>query len=679
MFIMRNILFIFLFLITFSSQAIVHDDIEPSEPISFVPIGVGDITIFIPVRSSDLPEEPVNDIPSNLGGIDSDNDGVRDDVELWIVDNFPDDRSTRSFLYHYSYYVRQFMLSAGNQTALQNNTIEMLKSDACLPNNSDALARLESKHMDSSERLIAFYEYKKILFSDDINIGEYGCVLNTSEAQLASDIESGKLTLASKPNFDVSFGAGENVLEVSKADGDKKLIVYANGMMTGITDAIKNYRALRNVVFPVYPNMEYRIAYNEHEAGMDQITEVLAHAIRQEEGVSVSRSLEEANYALRRPIDYGVQRLANFLIEYSTEDQYANDLDVSIHMNNVYLPKVTEQYKVIIVAHSQGNFYANRAWHTINNLSQDGEKIAKAIGVIGLATPANHVANDPTNTNYLSSENDWLINRVRNNTLPTIRPLDYNITIPYNSADPLGHGMSEIYLADTFSRGRLITMINNTFDRLEVYEGTPAIECGTSYNATGGDEGIDILYDIGESDGVVEWNFDAFNIPDELTIYRQSDGAVKSHSNYGSGYREGVFYWNSEDDGTLVRIKVWENPHEPNTQWNIMVGCPGDNVNIQKQVSFNFVNLTGNRWQCDFDLYHNQAYIGRVSAGYDYGSWSSTQWVTPGQHVYEYRNKYCECQFGNCQGSIYAYIYNSGKKHTMRTPSTFNGGVVDID
>ncbi len=28
---------------------------------------------------------------------------------------------------------------------------------------------------------------------------------------------------------------------------------------------------------------------------------------------------------------------------------------------------------------------------------------------------------------------------------------------------------------------------------------------------------------------------------------------------------------------------------------------------------------------------------------------------------------------------IYAYIYNSGKKHTMRTPSTFNGGVVDID
>lgn len=97
--------------------------------------------------------------------------------------------------------------------------------------------------------------------------------------------------------------------------------------------------------------------------------------------------------------------------------------------------------KVLLVAHSQGNFYANNIYKTV---TFDGDVPLKSIGVYSVATPASNVAGEGR---HLTSSTDTIIARLSAYFLPgSIAPINDSINYRWSDDFGLGHDFSNIYL-----------------------------------------------------------------------------------------------------------------------------------------------------------------------------------------------------------------------------------------
>lgn len=134
-----------------------------------------------------------------------------------------------------------------------------------------------------------------------------------------------------------------------------------------------------------------------------------------------------------------------------------SDYDL-VNMLNDASDKITTQ-KVLLVAHSQGNFYANNFYDRVAD--QVGGIPSESLGVYGVASPAGRVAGGGK---YITSSTDNIINSVRifsDNVLPS------NATISLKSDDTSfvrGHPFSSVYLAG--EGARIITEIQDSLDKL---------------------------------------------------------------------------------------------------------------------------------------------------------------------------------------------------------------------
>ncbi len=71
---------------------------EKTQTVTYVPIMVGDITIMIPTGSG-MPPDPGESGKQTIEGIDSDNDGIRDDVERVVSLMYASNAKARAFGY----------------------------------------------------------------------------------------------------------------------------------------------------------------------------------------------------------------------------------------------------------------------------------------------------------------------------------------------------------------------------------------------------------------------------------------------------------------------------------------------------------------------------------------------------------------------------------------------------
>ena len=117
--------------------------------------------------------------------------------------------------------------------------------------------------------------------------------------------------------------------------------------------------------------------------------------------------------------------------------------------------KVTTQ-KLLLVAHSQGNFYSNAFYDTVAGRSGwSSESISRR--VYSVATPADRVAGGGL---YLTSDTDNVISKLPNILKP-------NIHINFNANDDsgMGHDFSKIYLA--YQGDRIVSDIKTTLSKLQ--------------------------------------------------------------------------------------------------------------------------------------------------------------------------------------------------------------------
>jgi len=114
--------------------------------------------------------------------------------------------------------------------------------------------------------------------------------------------------------------------------------------------------------------------------------------------------------------------------------------------------------KVLLVAHSQGNFYANNFYEKVGG--NVGGIPLVSLGVYGVASPAKSVAGGGL---YITSDTDTVIANVAEKTLGgVLRP---NVHIPRDdSKDPLGHSFSDIYIE--YEGGRIVREIQTSLSKL---------------------------------------------------------------------------------------------------------------------------------------------------------------------------------------------------------------------
>jgi len=142
------------------------------------------------------------------------------------------------------------------------------------------------------------------------------------------------------------------------------------------------------------------------------------------------------------------------LFDYETVEDY--DL---VEMLKDASAKVTTQ-KLLLVAHSQGNFYANSFYDVVADKA--GGVPAESIGVYSVATPSGRVAGGGK---WLTSDTDKVIADVVG------RVLSRKIMVPnthielQNGDDSLGHSFSGIYLK--YQRDKIISDIKSSLDSLK--------------------------------------------------------------------------------------------------------------------------------------------------------------------------------------------------------------------
>ena len=119
----------------------------------------------------------------------------------------------------------------------------------------------------------------------------------------------------------------------------------------------------------------------------------------------------------------------------------------------LYKRKILEGRKVVLVAHSQGNFYANRAWDNLTSTEQ------RSLGIVSVGNPDSKVADGRP---YTTLTNDIII-----------RPIPF--ALPANTsnggftfADVTGHQFVSSYLAvGSNSRARILGHLQDAIETVE--------------------------------------------------------------------------------------------------------------------------------------------------------------------------------------------------------------------
>jgi len=81
---------------------------------------------------ANLPPDPGDAGKATLEGIDSDNDGVRDDVQRWIAITYPDSEKTRAALTQEAKLDQEFILNSTDSNMSMTIARQMMNSEACL-------------------------------------------------------------------------------------------------------------------------------------------------------------------------------------------------------------------------------------------------------------------------------------------------------------------------------------------------------------------------------------------------------------------------------------------------------------------------------------------------------------------------------------------------------------------
>ncbi len=198
-------------------------------------------------------------------------------------------------------------------------------------------------------------------------------------------------------------------------------VITVNGIFTDKIGAVSNSNKLKNFLPAVYNNQPITVDYiynPTHLGGAMDLVDVIQQGLFDEKS------------------DYDLVEILN---------------DASVKVK-------TE--KLLLVGHSQGNFYANNFYDKV--VDKDGGVPSSSIGVYSVATPSNRVAG---NGNYLTSDTDSVISGVVKRVKNIMTP---NTHIDLQKNDEPGHSFSDVYLK--YRSSRIVSDIKSSLSQLKENE-----------------------------------------------------------------------------------------------------------------------------------------------------------------------------------------------------------------
>jgi hypothetical protein len=236
-------------------------------------------------------------------------------------------------------------------------------------------------------------------------------------------------------------------------------VFFANGVLTTYADAIFELTDLADAVLSVNPettipteSLNFQLSFNHSGNLMLDLYE----SSRQLLNDSVSDFMRFVGRFDAAPNSF--QERANHIAKTIDSAAFVISADLQEHVRD-YRAEITSGNKVVVVAHSQGNFYANEAHKTLyGGLDNQPKLMTKSFGIVSVATPANSVeGNGPYTTKIGDPVILAVIAATRELNLP--QPLTPN-TIG------VGHSFDG-YLEGTFSRPKILNDIINVILALQ--------------------------------------------------------------------------------------------------------------------------------------------------------------------------------------------------------------------
>ena len=205
-------------------------------------------------------------------------------------------------------------------------------------------------------------------------------------------------------------------------------IYYGNGMH--ITPARARVQTLQmdaklRAALPAGAKATYSYAYNNSEDDVTQVLQVLGQGLD-------DRSIQFQSWINVPSGAPSVFRSAVKSVEQAaTVSSYVKDADLAAHVAR-YKADLAAGRRVIVVAHSQGNFYANRAYEQLTSKA--------GFAIVSVATPASFTAGDGP---YTTLTTDQIITPITGRRAPNTT----NGAIFNNAtSDGDGHSFTRHYL-----------------------------------------------------------------------------------------------------------------------------------------------------------------------------------------------------------------------------------------
>ncbi|MGB2105691.1 MAG: hypothetical protein ACPHVV_00435 [Porticoccaceae bacterium] len=381
-------------------------------------------------------------------GTDSDRDGVRDDVQEKIKAKFGKSTAVTNYTMDMAKSFQKVLSGALSHKQVNQQVAQINHLNECIQNKSnDSDAGLQFILPEQLNTVARTRAYLKAAAEAYDNAGPPVVKPCGNQASKAKNIAHTQWGGVLKSNSNAR--AKLNPPNLNGYD-----MFFINGVLSGEEQADETQEKLEQMLNQTTIKLEYN---KNHMLG--QFFDLWVHKVGE---IRVDKTGTTGFWQLIRAVALPAENARKALYEWLDPDRdighwAEKDLKRMIQTAKTAL---NQNKKVVMVAHSEGNFFYRNIYKALNQWNS--KKTQQCFAGIGFATP---LSSKPGNYNYITSSNDKVINLVRkfwNSTLAA------SITVPKGyGGDLLGHSMQKTYLSHPIPLRRLKTKLNEATDQLD--------------------------------------------------------------------------------------------------------------------------------------------------------------------------------------------------------------------